>query len=117
MTFFYFLLEYYLIKLVGPKKMAQITLKLPQKMLQTIKKHPDPFIEAYHTVGTLKKQCNVPCMMSLPRGIPQKFPVCSENVLQNLGVEGIDPRTSSLECTWLPTRVQSNALMWTAIAV
>ena len=34
-----------------------------------------------------------------------------------LGVVGIEPRTPSLEHMCLPTRVQSNALMQTAIAV
>ena len=32
-TFSYSLLEYWLAKLVGPRKKAQITLKLPQKMV------------------------------------------------------------------------------------
>ena len=35
----------------------------------------------------------------------------------NLGVVGFEPRTPSLEHTCLPTRVQSNALMRTEIAV
>ena len=36
---------------------------------------------------------------------------------KNLGVVGFEPRTPSLEHRCLPTRVQSNALMRTAIAV
>ena len=36
-TLSYFPLEYKLIMLVGPSKRAQITLKLPQKMLETSK--------------------------------------------------------------------------------
>ena len=47
-------------KLVGPRKKAQIFPKLPQKMHLTYQKHPHHFIEAYHTVGTVDKQCNVP---------------------------------------------------------
>ena len=33
---------------------------LPQKMHQTYQKHSHQFREAYHTLGTLEKQCNVP---------------------------------------------------------
>ena len=33
------------------------------------------------------------------------------------GVEGMEPRIFSLEYTWLPTRVWSNAQMRTAVAV
>ena len=56
-------------------------------------------------------------MMSLRWGIPQKSPACDENVWKILGVVGFEPRTPSLEHICLPTRVQSNALMRTAIAV
>ena len=56
-------------------------------------------------------------MMSLRWGIPEKSPACGENLWSKLGVVGFEPRTPSLEHTSLPTRVQSNALMQTAIAV
>ena len=59
-TFSYSPLEYSLIKLVGPMKKAQIFLNFPQKMHLTYQKHSHQFIEAFHTVGTLEKQCNVP---------------------------------------------------------
>ena len=34
--------------------------KLPHKMHETNQKHSQQFMEAYHTVSTLDKQCNVP---------------------------------------------------------
>ena len=34
-----------------------------------------------------------------------------------LGVEGMEPRTSPLDYTWLPARVRCNALIQTSIAV
>ena len=54
-----------------PKISSEKALDLPTNSHQ--------FIEAYHTVGTLEKQCNVPRMMSLRWGIPQKSPACDEN--------------------------------------
>ena len=39
-----------------------------------------------------------------------------KRLLNILGVVGFEPRTLSLKHTLLPTRVQSNALMRTAIA-
>ena len=41
----------------------------------------------------------------------------AETLDKNSGVVGFEPRTPSLEYTCLPTRVQSNALMRTAITV
>ena len=55
--------------------------------------------------------------MSLRSGIPQKLLGAANPFGKNLGVEGMERRTSSLECTWLPTTVWSNAPMRTAIAV
>ena len=91
--------------------------KLPQKMHHTNQKLSHQFIEAHHTVGTLEKRYNVPWMMFLRWGTPQKSPACGENVWQNVGVVGFEPRTPSLEHTCLPTRVQSNALMRWGIPV
>ena len=34
--------------------------KLPHKMHSTKQKHSHQFIEAYHTVSPLQKQCNLP---------------------------------------------------------
>ena len=39
-----------------------------------------------------------------------------KRLVKIFGVVGFEPRTPSLEHMCLPTRVQSNALMWTAIA-
>ena len=47
-------------KLVGPRKKAEYSQNYLKKNAQTYQKHPHHFIEAYHTVGTLEKQCNVP---------------------------------------------------------
>ena len=63
--------------------------KLPQKMHSTNQKHSHQFIEAYHTVGTLEKQCNVLCMMSLFWRIPQKSPACGETFWQKFEGSGV----------------------------
>ena len=49
--------------------------------------------------------------------VPQKSPARGKNFGKKLGVVGFEFRTPSLEHACLPTRVQSNALMRTAIAV
>ena len=45
--------------------------------------------------------------MSELRGIPEKPPPLPKTFGKNFGVEGMEPRTSSLVLTWLCTRVWS----------
>ena len=57
-------------------------------------------------------------MMSLRWGIPKKVTSVRQKPLAMiLGVVAFEPRPPSLEHVCLPTRVQSNALMRTEIAV